>query len=74
MSTYDEARNLDTYGEEHSPDGDGTSVSERKEAAKKFIKDATAALKGPMPNIVRAMLVADRKDARVYLKTLETEK
>lgn len=42
-----------------------------KEEAENFIKYATDRLKGSLNNLERALLVADRKDAKEYLKTFE---
>lgn len=36
-----------------------------------FIAHATEALKGPMSNLERALMVADRKDARAFLASID---
>ena len=46
-------------------------IETKKQEAVDFIAEATKRLKGPLSNIERAWLVADRKDARAYLSKLE---
>ena len=41
------------------------------EETEEFIAEATKRLAGPMDNVERAMLVADRKEAREYLAALK---
>lgn len=41
-----------------------------REETEAFIAEVTAQLQGPMSNVERALMAADRKDARVYLATL----
>lgn len=52
----------------------GAGSAPTRESVESFIADATARLKGPMRNLERQLLVADRKDARAMLaKLTETQ-
>lgn len=41
--------------------------------AVEFIRYATETLRGPMPNFERALMAADRSDARRYLAEVEAK-
>jgi hypothetical protein len=53
----------------HTPD----DLEAERERAVKFIDYATNTLKGPMSNVERAWMVADRKDAREYLAEVDAK-
>lgn len=55
-------------GEGVMPRSDSIETAAQK--AREFIAQATDALKGPMSNTERALLVADRRDARDFLASL----